>query len=116
MEIREEAEQETEPLKKDLLIKFVDWLDIKLKEWHKKLKEYENAFDKLEQSEGHDDEGEIGELKSRLIENYFNHHKEVGRLFNLYTALRIIRSEGKYWDGDAPSVKAVLEHVLNLIE
>ena len=45
MEIREGAEQETEPLKKDLLIKFVDWLDIKLKEWHKKLKEYETAFD-----------------------------------------------------------------------
>lgn len=116
MEIREEAEKETEPLKRDLLIKLVDWLAIKLEEWHKKLKEAENAFDELEQSKSHYDEGEIGELKSKLIENYFNHHKEVGRLFNLYTALRIIRSEGKDWKGDTPSVNAVLDHVLNLIE
>ncbi len=47
--------------------------------------------------------------------NYFNHLKETGRLFYLYTALRIIRSEGKDWEGDAPSVNAVLDHVLNLI-
>jgi hypothetical protein len=115
MEIREESEQETEPVKRDLLIKLIDWLAIKLEEWHEKLKEYENAFDELEQSNGHDDESENYEHKSQLMENYINHLKEAGRLFYLYTALRIIRSEGKDWEGDAPSVNAVLDHVLNLI-
>lgn len=115
MEIREEAGKETEPAKRDLMIKLVDWLVLKLEEWHAKLKEYEDAFDELEQSHGDGDEAVDSEQKKQLMENYFNHLKEAGRLFYLYTALRIIRSDGEYWENDAPSVKAVLEHVMNLI-
>ena len=115
MEILEEAEQETDPAKRDLIIKFADWLIIKLEEWHDKLKEYEDAFDEFEQSPGFDDEVVDYEPKNLLMENYFNHLKNAGRLFYLYSALRIIRSEGKNWEDDAPSVKAVLDHVINLI-
>ena len=110
MEIREEAEQETEAVKRELLFKLVDWLVIKLEEWHKKLKEYENAFNESEQSNGEHDK-----YKSQLMDNYFNHLRAAGRLFYLYTALRIIRSEGEDWEGDASSVNAVLDHVLKLI-
>ena len=115
MEIREESELETEPARRDLLIKLVDWLSLKLEEWHEKLKDYEDALDELEQSHEHGNAAVNYEQKNQLMENYFNHLKEAGRLFYLYSALRIIRSEGKYWESDAPSVNAVLDHVLNLI-
>jgi hypothetical protein len=115
IEIREDAEQETDIAKRELIIKCADWLVIKLEEWHDKLQEYENTFDELEQRPGFDDEVVDSEPKNLLMDNYFDHLKEAGRLFYLYSALRIIRSEGKYWEDDAPSVKAVLDHVINLV-
>lgn len=115
MEIKEEAEQENDPAKRELIIKMVDWLVFKLEEWHEKLKEYENTFDELDQGNGYEDRAESFDQKDQLMQNYFNHLKGSGCLFYLYSALRIIRSDGKYWESDATSVNAVLEHVLSLI-
>ncbi len=33
------------------------------------------------------------------MENYLNHLKEAGRLFYIYKAIAVIRTEGKDWEG-----------------
>lgn len=115
MELKVEVEQEADNEKREIIMALIDWFFVKMDEWQQKRKQYEAAFDEVEQSRSFDDrESDLFKRERQLMEDYLDHLKKVGRLFHIYHAIEIIKSEGEDWEDDQIAMKGVLNQILSL--
>ena len=114
-ELKVEVEQQTDNEKREVIIVLIDWFFIKMEEWQEKRKRYEAAFDELEQSRNFDDrESEHFKRERQLMQDYLDHLKKAGCLFNIYHAIEIIKTEGENWENNPTAMRGVLNQIVSL--
>jgi hypothetical protein len=111
--LREEAEQEKEETKRNMIIAICDWFDLKVEEWKENYMESETAFDKLEQSKDKDLNSSLSENEQQIMRDYLTQLTMAGRLFYIYHAIEILKSEGEDWENNRSSIKAVLTAIFD---